>query len=54
MSPEESAIEQLRMLVNVQPTHLNVIAWLLPLAMAALVGLVLYQIWKIFREERSC
>jgi hypothetical protein len=51
MTPEESALEKLRMLVNAQPAYLTAFAWLLPLVMALLVGWVTYQIWKMFREE---
>lgn len=48
-----SSDEQLRKLLNFQPAYLTFLAWLLPLAMAAVVGLVVYQIWKLLRDERE-
>jgi hypothetical protein len=49
MSP--SADAQLRKLLDYQPPYLTLVGWLLPILMAVLVGFVIYQIWKLLREE---
>jgi hypothetical protein len=52
MTPEEElAVRKLRALLNVQPPQLTLLAWLLPLVMALLVGWVVYQIWKMLRDD---
>ena len=48
---DETAVLNLRKMLGVQPTHLTLLGLLVPLLALALLGFVMYQIWRLLKDD---
>jgi hypothetical protein len=48
---DETAAHNLLRLIGKQPKHLTLLGILLPLVTMAIVGFVIYRIWKLLKDD---